>query len=343
MAARRLGWLVAMAAMMFACSGQSASTPSGGVPAGAPDSTARPDPASCRPEQMRACFGELKLVAGTARIERKGVDGWKAEYEAGPALQAELSRPHFVMADATGNLFVADKDAQAVRKIDPAGTIVTVAGAPELKSPNGLWVAGTGVVYILDLGHSAIQRLDARGTLTTLFEVPQGISIGRGLWVSDDETRAFVASNTEVLRWSPQAGVQVYASGFRSLGNLALDLEGRLVVTDRRAGRVFRLAADGTATPIAGTGESSGGGDGSAALRTALPGVRALWFDASGGYFLGTHESDTVWFVDPSGTIQRFAGAPQLSEVRGLSLDAQGNLLVVDHDGGRIWRAARRP
>ena len=341
---RRYGFSIGVAVMLAACSSQSASTSSASTPSDSPAVVSDPtELVSCSPEHMRACFGELQRVAGTAQIENKGVDGWQAAFEGGPAIEAELSRPHFVMADAAGNLFIADKDAHAIRKIDPAGSITTVAAAPDVKSPNGLWVGESGVVYILDLGHSAIRRLEPQGALTTLFEVPQGISIGRGLWVSDDETEAYVASNTEVLRWTPQAGVQVHAGGFRSLGNLALDPDGNLVVTDRAAGRVFRLASDGTGTPIAGNGERSGGGDGSPALETSLRGVRALWFDTSGGYFLGTHESDSIWFVDPSGNIHRFAGPPQLSEVRGLSLDTAGNLLVVDHDGGRIWRAERRP
>lgn len=309
-------------------------------PAKAPDPTVEAA-SGCDEAAKRACFGPMLRIAGTALIEGKGVDGWRRSFETGPAVDAELSRPHFVMADRPGNLYVADKDAHAVRQIKADGSIHTLLGAPELKSPNGLWAGDNGVIYVLDLGHAAIKRRDTDGKVATLFEVPGGISIGRGLWVSDDETLAYVASNTKVLRWTPTAGVETLASGFASLGNLVVDSGGHLVVTDRGAGRVFRVGHDGKKNAIAGSGEPSGGGDGRAALNTALPGVRAIWFDRGGGYFLGTHESDAVWYVDGGGTIHRFLGSEEVNEVRGLSEDAGGNLWIVDHDGGRVWRLDR--
>ena len=78
--------------------------------------------------------------------------------------------------------------------------------------------------------------------------------------------------------------------------------------------------------------------DGAPALETSLPGVRAVWFDRDGGYFLGTHESSAVWYVDADGIIHKFLGEPEISEVRGLSLDGAGNLIVVGDDRGLVWR-----
>lgn len=290
---------------------------------------------------MRACYGPLQRVAGTAKVQDKGVDGWRPEFEGADALDAELSRPHFAMASADGTIYVADKDANAVRKIDALGKITTVVAAPEVAAPNGLWVQPDGTLFVLDLGHSAIKRVDTDGTISTLFVVVDGLSIGRGLWIDPDATLAYVASGDKVLRWSADAGVETIADGFAQLGNLIVDDGGNLVVTDRATGRVYRLDHSGTRVPIAGNGEASGGGDGMPAMQSALVGVRAISFDGSGGYFLGTHESSRVWYVDGSGVLQRFLTPSEVDEVRGLSLDASGNLLIVDHDGGRVWRLSR--
>jgi hypothetical protein len=74
--------------------------------------------------------------------------------------------------------------------------------------------------------------------LSTLFTVPDGVGEGRGLWVSDDESRVFFSATTIVKKWTPTEGVTEYATGFVELGNLVVDLWGYVVVTDRRGHRV---------------------------------------------------------------------------------------------------------
>jgi sugar lactone lactonase YvrE len=293
----------------------------------------------CSGVTMRACFGDPVVIAGKGEIRGKGDNGWRSEFEGKPAVDAELSRPHFAMADGAGNIYIADKDADAIRRISPDGTISTVPG--DYASPNGVWVRRDGTIYVLDLGHSQIVRVDPSGSVSTLFSVASGISVGRGLWVDDNETLAFVASNTQVIKWTPQAGDTVYADGFGSLGNLIVDPDGQLVVTDRVGGRVYRIDRQGAAVAIAGDGSLGGGGDGHPALETSLPGVRAVWFLAEGGYFVGTHESDAVWHVDRTGTIHAFLAGHDVSEVRGLSLDPSGNLIIVDDDHGFVRMLTR--
>lgn len=341
MTARRLAPLLSVA--LLACGARTA-TPLRDAPRG--------DPVA-----VRAWFGPVETIAGTGVQGRRGANAWRPEFEGGPAVDAALSRPHFAMADAAGNVYVADKDAHAVRRIAPDGKITTVAGTNEsgddgdapgpgnarrLSSPNGVWARADGTVYILDLDNSKIRRLDVSGELTTLFTDADGISVGRGLWVSDDEQLVYFASNSAVKRWTPAAGVTTVATGFSSLGNLVVDPNGALVVTDRGGGRVYRLDASGNRTVIAGNGKAAGGGDGSPAVDSALAGVRAVWFDARGGFFLGTHEGSQVWYVDKAGVLHLFLEPPAVSEVRGLSMDNAGNLLVVDDDRGFIRRLAVR-
>lgn len=154
-------------------------------------------------------FNLLKTVAG------KGGNGneneWDEKYEGKPAIDAVLSRPHFTMADSAGNIYIADKNAHAIRKVDVSGIISTVAGTNEagdggdglaveqqLNSPNGLWVNRKGEFYILDLGNNKIRKVDSKGNMVTLFKDDEGISLGRGLWLNDTEDTVWYSSGSRV-------------------------------------------------------------------------------------------------------------------------------------------------
>jgi hypothetical protein len=314
-------------------------------------------------------FSTLSTIAGDGGSTSAGVNKWRPEYENGPATNAQLSCPHMAMADAMGNVFIADKDAHGIRKITQDGRLLTVVGtsAPgngpdsptpgnlvALNEPNGLWVAKTGVVYILDLQNGKIRRLATDGSVSTLFSVPGGIASGRGLWVSDDESVAYVSSGTIVKKWSPGGGVINFATGFSQLGNLVIDPAGNLVVTDRNANRVFRLAADGSRSVIAGNGAITGGGDGQQATATGLAQVRAVWFLPTGAFFVGTDSGAQVWYVDTEGIIHLFLNGSgsnahagdgtwfyepaevRTGPIRAITTDREGNLLITEHDAGYV-------
>ena len=82
-----------------------------------------------------ARYDLLETVAGLGDVSEKEVSGWSTAMEGGPAVAAELSRPHIALADSEGRIYIADKDAHAVRRVSPTGTIETIAG-------NGLNGAG---------------------------------------------------------------------------------------------------------------------------------------------------------------------------------------------------------
>lgn len=324
-----------------------------------------------------ASYDRLETIAGRGTQRDEGNE-WLASYEGGGATLCELSRPHMAMADSRGRIYIADKEAHGVRRVELDGTIHTVAGTDlagddgdtpgpatsrRLTDPNGLYVLANDVVHILDQGNGKIRRLATDGTLTTFITVPGGIETGRGLWVAEDESSAFIASGGKILRWRTGVGVSVYASGFVELGNLVVDPSGALVATDRGGHRVYRVAANGTLTAIAGNGTKTGGGDGEPALDSGLDEPRAVWFlpeDIGGGYLVGTHEGNQVWYVDPAGLLHLFldggdnhahAGDGQyfrtpgekVSEVRAITMAPNGDLIITENDYGFIRRVTRRP
>ncbi|MBN2508173.1 MAG: hypothetical protein JXQ71_15925 [Verrucomicrobia bacterium] len=323
---------------------------------------------------LTCAYGLLSALAGAGAPQEQ--INWRPEFEGAPATNVLLSSPHITLGDRAGNYFIADKDAHGIRKVRPDGTIVTVAGvnlpgdgpdgqtngtACALNGPNGLWLRTDGTVYLLDLNNSKVRRLDTNGLIQTLFAIPGGLFGGRGLWVSEDETLAYVSSWATVKQWTATNGVTDFSTGYTELGNLGMDPRGNLVVTDRGAHRVYRLDAGGHRTAIAGNGMSSGGGDGQPALATGLEGVRGVWFLPSGAYFLCTHRGSQVWYVDTDGFIHLFLNGHRsethagdgtwfynpaeyrVSECRAVTVDAEGNVVVTENDYGFVRRVRFLP
>jgi sugar lactone lactonase YvrE len=120
--------------------------------------------------------GIITTVAGT------GVQGSAWSFEGSAATAANLTWPEDVAVDASGNLYVADTGAGAIRKITPAGIITTVAGnntagfsgdggpatRAQLNVPTSVAVDGTGNLYFADTYNFRIRKISPDGTITTI-------------------------------------------------------------------------------------------------------------------------------------------------------------------------------
>ena len=312
-------------------------------------------------------YGILSTVAGNGAGGIDNVNYWQAGFEGGFATEASLSRPHIAMADHAGNIFIADKNSHSILEVTLDGRIHTVAGthvpgfngdgpAPatnlHLANPNGLFVHGDGSFLILDTGNGKVRRVDTNGTVATLFTVSGGITTGRGLWATKDDSLIYFCSGTSVMQWTPTNGVTVVHTNFVDLGDLDVDSTGHLFVTDRGDNRVYRISNSGNRSVIAGNGNKTGGGDGFAALQTGLWGVRGIWFLPSGGYLLATHEGSQVWYVDTAGTIHLFVDGQtsahggdgqyfhspgfKISQPRQITMTDDGELLITENDSGYV-------
>jgi len=323
---------------------------------------------------LTRAYGLLSTIAGAGGFQ--DFNNWRPEFEGAPANTVLLSGPHMAMADRASNIYIADKDSHGVRKVRPDGILVTVAGintpgnGPDeptpgteagLIEPNGIWVRPDGTLYILDVGNGKVRKLDTNGIMRTLFTVPGGIAVGRGLWVSEDESEAYLSSLSVVKRWTPGTGAVDFSTGYLQLGNLVVDAGGRVVVTDRSAHRVYRLDAQGNRTVIAGNGLTAGGGDGQLATQTAIEEVRGVWCVPNGGFLLATHRSSRVWYVDPEGYIHLLLNGnrngahagdgtwfynpleARVSECRAITLDYEGNMIITENDIGYIRKVRFLP
>ena len=141
----------------------------------------------------------LVYVADTAnnRIRRIASDGTVTTLagdgipglQNGAGNQARFNAPQGIAVDSDGNVYVADTGNSAVRKIDAAGTVATVAGDGSIGSNDspgarfdglvGIAVEGQNIyVYLADSGNHRIRRLDVSGTVITVTGAERGFKDG---------------------------------------------------------------------------------------------------------------------------------------------------------------------
>jgi NHL repeat len=201
----------------------------------------------------------------------------------------------------------------------------SVDGKPALNAPlhnvHGLLIdKATGRVLFDDF--SLVLRLEADGSLLAV--------AGRGLSQDGDTADGTLAS---FLRAS-------------NLAEMAQDGAGNLYVSDILAGRVYRIALDGTVTTFAGGGNLPAGfaSDGGPATAAQLTSPRGLAFDSKGNLNIAEVFCACIRRVSPAGvvsTVYTLPRSPQpsgFSEIEGLTVDAQDNLYFAEWMGQVVVR-----
>jgi len=251
--------------------------------------------------------GTITTVAGSGRDGFGGDGGW--------ATKAPLSHPDGLAVSPDGSLYIADWGNRRVRRVDPAGTITTVAGtgkdgfggdrgpaiAATLSDPCRLAVGLDGSLYMADSRNDRVRRVDARGTITT---VAGNGRVGFGL----DGSQATKAPLS-------------YPRG------CAVGLDGTLYVADTGNSRVRRVDPGGTITTVAGTGEAGLGGDGGPAAEAMLNSPQDLTIGTDGSLYIADCSNHRVRRVDSQGKIMTVAsvgGRPS-----GLAIGSEGRLYVT--------------
>ena len=139
--------------------------------------------------------GVIVTIAGVGQLRpgpTDGVDATRigaARYAAtldddrGLAVEARLLWPWDVAVGPDGAVYIADLFNHCIRRVDPAGEIVTVAGAvglaglagdgerarqPAFCCPRGLAVSATGELVIADSGNGRVCRVDGNGVVTVV-------------------------------------------------------------------------------------------------------------------------------------------------------------------------------
>lgn len=246
--------------------------------------------------------GETEVVVGTGEPGSAG-DG-------GPALDAQISEPTGLALAADGTLYLADFPENRIRRVDPDGTISTVA---ELIAPTEVALDSTSrrlaaplighVVFRIDLRTGKAVRIAGSGDPGTTgdggparaahVESPHGAAY-------DADGNLFIPDGSYIRRIDAKTGVITTIAGTgtpedsgdggpaREAGLIPVKLffgpDGALYVVggDPTGGTVRRIAADGTISTVAGNGFIGENGDGGPATEAGIqPSGAALAPDGS--------------------------------------------------------------
>ena len=291
--------------------------------------------------------GNILPVAGDGVYEGPVLDGLLAT-------SASLNHPSAVTLDGAGNMYIADRYHNRIRKVvESTGIISTLAGngdaayagdglastnsAVSVNTPWGVALDGAGNVYIADTGNNVVRRIAAaNGIITTV--------AGNGSPGSGGDTGPATSASLN----QPQ-GVSV-------------DLSGNLYIADTFNHRIRKVnAVTGIITTVAGTGYTNpltglGGysGDGGLATSAELNFPFAVAFDAAGNMYIPDSANNVVRMVNNSNIISTFAGtgaggdtgdggaatAATLFSPSGVIADAAGNVYIADTQNAGIRKVS---
>jgi len=146
----------------------------------------------------------------------------------------------------------------------------------------------------------------------------------------------------------PSAATLASALGIEVLRGMAQDASGVLYLADAEAGRVYRVALDGTVTTFAGGGSQPPGfqSDGGPATAASLVSPRGLVFDSKGNLDIAEVYCNCIRRVTPGGIISTVYTLPpsnvrgRLPNVEGLAIDKQDNLYFTEWFGNVLVKLA---
>jgi sugar lactone lactonase YvrE len=261
-----------------------------------------------------------------------------------------------IVADGGDVLYVADREAGTVSRLDQAGGRTVVAR--HLARPVGLALDPAGRVLVAEERGARVVRLDPGGSHTP---VAQGIKQPRWLAVSEDGTLYISARRLKpdpdpepdddsaesqmILALAPHGELSPFADGFAGLQGLVVDRGAVYAATSglrgtQRRGAVYRIPVlpGGQAGPPE-TVEP--GGVVQRPVGLAIDRLGGLYVSARIADLGGERARHAIVKLQPDGAAVRFAA--HLDGPRGLALDSHGHLYVADAGAGRILRFLAPP
>lgn len=242
---------------------------------------------------------------------------------------ARFESPRANAVDAAGNVYVADTQDDAIRKITPAGVVSTFAGKPGVCDstdgigfaarfchPSGVAVDAAGNVYVADTDNSTIRKITPAAVVSTLAGT------------------ASKTGSTDTKDGSPS---------FNHPQGVAADALGNVYVADTNSSTIRKITAAGVVTTLAGMAGTIGSSDTGTPLFNLPAGIA---IDAAGNIYVADTNNRTIRKINAAGVVTTLAGvagspgatddtnggtgAGRFNLTYGVAVDSTGTVYVVD-------------
>lgn len=278
-----------------------------------------------QPEQNTVSDYIVSTVSGLL-----GSSGFKD----GAASIAYFNRPSGLAIDSNGNIFVADRANNRIRKISKEGLATTFAGSgvaaltnaagilASFSAPTDVVIDSNDNLFVADYGNHVIRKISPAGVVSTF-------------------------AGTGVLGDVLGPGI---SAQFKNPSSLAIDSSDNLYLSDYGNNKIKKINPSGEVTLIAGTG-TAGFVDGPAAsARFNKP--DGLEIDSSGVIYIADSTNHRIRKIQNE-IVSTLAGGGSATFADGLGtnalfntptdieIDSQGNLYVADSMNNKIRKVSQ--
>jgi sugar lactone lactonase YvrE len=236
--------------------------------------------------------------------------------------QGELTmfnNPSGVVADSSGNLFVADTSNYRIRRVTPSGNVSTFVGGGATPPP------GYGTNVHLNNYYLTSLAIDRSNTL----------------WVA-------LGYYSPILKITPDGltiPINLPSPGPSSLGGICLDSKNNIYLSDSSGNRIYRYLTNNTLEVFAGSG-NPGAIDGNW-IFTSFLGPTHLVADAADNIYVWDSGNNLIRRINQNRDVVTLAGRSNsnseidgvgtnaaISRIHGMTMDSAGNLIF---SSGSSW------
>ena len=269
-------------------------------------------------------------------------------YQNGTGTGASFYQPYGIVADTSGNVYVADGGNCVVRKITSSGVVSTIAGTPGVSGSSdgngtaalfgflsGIAIDSSGNLYVTDKTYNTVRKLSPNGSswiASTI--VPPGAGLNQPIGLAiDSQNNIFVddTSNCVIRKISPSGNLSVFAgtlgkvgatnavgtsASFSSPTGIAIDNANNLYVTDCGANTIRMITPSGVVTTLGG-------------------------YLGSPGFLDGPLNNTTGQFDHPFGIAVSSAGNIAISDASGTIIRQISTLSTVSSLAGKLGISGR--
>jgi len=240
-------------------------------------------------------FGASSVIAGGGSL---------AEGDGGPATSARLNNPTNVALDSIGNLYIADKVNNRIRRVGLNGMITTLAGTgasgntgdggaallATLNSPTSVTFDSSGNLYVADTGNGRIRMVTPGGIIQS---VPTPALSAPAYMMFDSAKNLYIADAGAIFKVTPTGAATVLFAGLQSPRGMAFDAGGNFYFTEPTLKQVWMFQPSGNHSLLAPGAWSS---------------PQGIAIDASGNVLVADRGLNQILSVNSFGNITPVSG-----------------------------------